>query len=268
MKTAVLYHNDADGFGAAYACWHGLADDELTFLPVQYGQPVPELPADTERLYIVDFSYDRATCEALALRFGAGNIFILDHHRTAAAALDGLPFAEFNGDYSGAVLAWHHFYPCDDIPAVLQYVQDRDLWRWQLPHSREVNAYIATLPKEFDAWEEFQLSEAIAAGRAIIAFQDKQVGGALKDARLEGIAGYIVPVLNCTANVSEVGNELCKTYPDAAFSASYCDRADGKRSYSLRSIGDFDVSEIAKRYGGGGHRNASGFTVDAPKLVL
>jgi nanoRNase/pAp phosphatase (c-di-AMP/oligoRNAs hydrolase) len=31
-------------------------------------------------------------------------------------------------------------------------------------------------------------------------------------------------------------------------------------AYSLRSIGDFDVSELAKRYGGGGHKNSAGFT--------
>ena len=30
--------------------------------------------------------------------------------------------------------------------------------------------------------------------------------------------------------------------------------------YSLRSNGDFDVSEIALKYGGGGHCNAASFT--------
>jgi nanoRNase/pAp phosphatase (c-di-AMP/oligoRNAs hydrolase) len=35
----------------------------------------------------------------------------------------------------------------------------------------------------------------------------------------------------------------------------------GLRIFSLRSVGDFDVSAIAKIYGGGGHKNAAGFTV-------
>jgi nanoRNase/pAp phosphatase (c-di-AMP/oligoRNAs hydrolase) len=43
-----------------------------------------------------------------------------------------------------------------------------------------------------------------------------------------------------------------------AFAACYWDTPEG-RVFSLRSIGDFDVSEIAKQYGGGGHKNASGF---------
>ena len=61
-----------------------------------------------------------------------------------------------------------------------------------------------------------------------------------------------------------MGNELCNLYPESAFSASYCDRADGLRTYSLRSNGEFDVSVIAKQFGGGGHRNAAGF--EAPGL--
>ena len=39
-----------------------------------------------------------------------------------------------------------------------------------------------------------------------------------------------------------VGNLMCERFPYAKFSASYYVRGDGKRNYSLRSIGDFDVS--------------------------
>ena len=45
------------------------------------------------------------------------------------------------------------------------------------------------------------------------------------------------------------------------FAACYWDTPKG-RVFSLRSSDDgADVSEVAKQYGGGGHRNASGFTV-------
>ena len=68
-------------------------------------------------------------------------------------------------------------------------------------------------------------------------------------------------MLNASTNVSEIGNELCRVYPDAPFSATYCDRK-GVRSWSLRSVGDFDVSEVARRYNGGGHRNSAGFATE------
>lgn len=262
MKIAVLYHDDADGFGAAYACWKGFTAGAL-YIPVQYNQPVPEIPESVEVLYIVDFSYDRATCEALAARFGVDMIVILDHHKTAEKNLVGLPFATFDQEKSGAVLAWEHMYPFMPVPDILRYVQDRDLWKFELPKSKEINAYIATLPNEFEAWDSFDLGTAMHCGQAIIAFQEQQICRAIRNMRLATIAGYQVPVVNLSDNISEVGNELCKRFPEYLFSASYCDRSDGQRSWSLRSIGDFDVSDIAKKFGGGGHRNAAGFTTDA-----
>ena len=57
---------------------------------------------------------------------------------------------------------------------------------------------------------------------------------------------------------SDAGHELGKGRP---FAACYWDTPDG-RVFSLRSSADgADVSEVAKQYGGGGHRNASGFRV-------
>ena len=263
QKVAVLYHNDADGFGAAFACWKAHDPEEnIFFCPVQYGQPVPKLPATVEELFIVDFSYDRATCEALS---GKYRLTILDHHKTAEKELQGLPYAFFDMHRSGAVMAWDFFFSADGtpMPRILSYVQDRDLWRFDLPDSEEVNLYIAAMPQTFHAWNMFSLDAAVIGGKAIKAFRDSQVERACRNVRWEEIGGYKVPVLNLSDNISEVGNQLCRKFPEAEFSASYCDRADGKRSYSLRSIGEFDVSAIAKQFGGGGHRNAAGFTRDA-----
>ena len=102
------------------------------------------------------------------------------------------------------------------------------------------------------------------SGKAIKAFRDRQIDHAVKNSRMEYFAGYTIPVVNLSSNISEVGNELCKRFPEAPFCVSYCDRSDRKRSFSLRSIGDFDVSLVARNYGGGGHRNAAGFTTEVP----
>lgn len=46
-------------------------------------------------------------------------------------------------------------------------------------------------------------------------------------------------------------------------------RFDGKFQFSLRSRGDIDVSEIAKKFGGGGHKNAAGFQLKTlPEWVV
>lgn len=259
----VLHHADADGFGAAYALWKTF-DQEAKFIPVQYGQPVPELPEETDCLYIVDFSYDRETTLALSRRFGVGSIVVIDHHKTAEKELAGLMFAEFDMNKSGAVLAWEHSKPFQPVPPILRYVQDRDLWKFELPHSEEVNLYIASLPWDFEVWDRFDLPTAVEAGKAIKAFRDNQIKTAFRDARVMDFFGHTVPVVNCSANISEVGHDLLKAYPNAPFAVMYCDRGDGQRSYSLRSRGDFDVAELCREHGGGGHKAAAGFATPAP----
>jgi oligoribonuclease NrnB/cAMP/cGMP phosphodiesterase (DHH superfamily) len=259
MKTTVLYHDDADGFGAAYIIWEQYGD-KATYIPVQYGQPVPEIPKETETLFIVDFSYDRQTCEALADKY---MVRIIDHHKTAEETLSDLPFATFSSDLSGCGLTWNHFHYNKPMPEMLQYIQDRDLWKFKLPYSEEVNLVIHSLDKDFSLWQSrmrnWDLNEMVVIGSILQRFRQHQIDSCIKHARWMSFFGFEVPVVNCSTNISEVGNDLCRMYPDAEFSASYCDR-DDVRSWSLRSRGEFDVSELAKQMGGGGHKNAAGFS--------
>lgn len=262
MKT-VLYHGDADGFASAFALWL-LFGDEATYVPVQYGQKVPELSEDTAQLYIVDFSYPRAVCVDLAEVY---DLYIYDHHKSAEQELAGLPYAWFDKTKSGCGIVWERFHSGEEMPDLLKYVQDRDLWKFELPASEEVNLFISTLDRDFREWirECFSsvfFADALRAGAAIKKFRDTQIGYSLRGVRMmqlsiEGVS-YEVPAVNCTSNISEVGNELCIKYPGAPFAATYFD-GDVFRHWSLRSKGEFDVSVIAKAYGGGGHRNAAGF---------
>ena len=71
-----------------------------------------------------------------------------------------------------------------------------------------------------------------------------------------------MPVACCSYDfVSETAHQLLKKYPDAPFAACKV-HAYGGITYSLRSEeGREDVSIIATKNGGGGHRNAAGFKV-------
>ena len=257
----VLYHADADGFGAAYAIWKKYGHSHhIDYIKVQYGQPVPVIHHETQKLFIVDFSYDRETCLNLSEMFSTT---IFDHHKTAEKELDGLDFAVFDNLMSGCELTWNCiFKDWELIPDILAYVGDRDLWKFDLPMSEEVNLAIAAMPETFEAWDNFNLKEAKMKGTAIKAFRDRQIAPFLKTSRITQFQGAPAVVVNCTANISETGHQLLGRFPDAQIAVMYADRSDGKRSYSLRSRGDFDVSEIAKGNGGGGHRSAAGFTVE------
>jgi nanoRNase/pAp phosphatase (c-di-AMP/oligoRNAs hydrolase) len=74
------------------------------------------------------------------------------------------------------------------------------------------------------------------------------------------IAGYKVPTVNSGVLQSEIGNQLCTLYPESPFSVVFFE-TEGRKIFSLRSVGEFDVSLIAKQHGGGGHKNAAGFVV-------
>lgn len=253
--VAVLYHNDADGFGAAYAAWLKYGYD-AHYIEVQYGKPVPEIPEGVNTIYIVDFSYSAEILDRLTDEY---HVVVIDHHKTSESVLKNRPNCVFDLDKSGCVLTFEYFFD-NPLPAILTYVQDRDLWKFEIPHSEAVNAYIYTMKEDFEVWNRFNLATAIPAGDAILSYRSKIIKTACDNAALTNIDGYTIPVVNTSILISEIGNEMCKRFNTPA-SISYCDRIkDNIRTYSLRSIGDFDVSEIAKRRGGGGHKNAAGFS--------
>lgn len=257
QRVTVLYHRDADGFGAAYAAWKKFGD-EAEYISVQYGEPLPKIPVETQRLFIVDFSYPVETIQLLQGLYPS--VVVLDHHKTALP-LTELPGCYIDLDKAGCQMTWEFMHDQALLPDILRYVADRDLWRFEEPYSEEVNLYIASLPWDFTIWDRFDLDLAVVSGSSIKAFRDGQIKAALRNVRMITLAGYEVPCVNASENISEIGNRLCQEYPEAAFSVSYCDRKDC-RSWSLRSIGEFDVSAVAKLFGGGGHRNAAGFSTE------
>jgi len=249
----ILYHAEcADGFGAAWAIWKRFPN--ARFIPVKHGNPPPpELTAQI--VVIVDFSYDRPTLERLAAETQA--LLILDHHITAEKALTNLPYAYFDLKKSGAVLAWEwaHDHP---VPWLLEYIQDKDLWTWTLPSSREINAAIASHPFDFNLWNRFKQKELEQEGRAILRYEQELVNKLAAQAVLVDFQGAIVPSVQSAILTSQIGERLAADYP---FCIIWHDH-EGRRYYSMRSRDDgTDVGAIAVSFGGGGHTHAAGFSI-------
>lgn len=274
----VIYHGPdcPDGFCSAWLIWR-YYDADADFHPTTYDMEPPDVTG--RDVLILDFSYPRETLERLHSE--AASLVVLDHHRSAAADLRGLPYCRFDMKRSGAQLTWDWLcsLPDADIqrallrdgqrsgyPVIVSYVADRDLWRWQLPYSREVNAALASWPFDFTVWTELarlSVGSSRAEGTAILRYQRQIVAQHVNRARVEDLAGYRVPVVNASSLFSEIAGELSEGYP---FAAVWFDRDDGVRQYSLRSRppDGIDVSEIARLFGGGGHFHAAGFEVPAP----
>jgi len=318
----VLYHGNCyDGFGAALAAWIFFRRRDVTpvCIPVFYGKPPPAMEAGSV-VYIVDFSYPAKLL--LEMAHDKDKVIVLDHHATAQADLsleafqkelnyddqlmvqdDHIPPRKtnrvrniellFDMNKSGAVLAWEFFFPDDDVPLFIEYLQDRDLWKFELEHSRAVSAYLQTQPMEFALWEDLMKSmqngmnstEIFRAGEACLRLKQQMVNTMAENARMfifdlvgtkaailemprhyNSDAEYLVPVANATVFFSEVGERLLELHPDAPFAAYYLDRADGMRQWGLRSRPEFDCSAVAKCFGGGGHKQAAGFVAPAPSI--
>lgn len=287
MNVLCIYHgNCADGFGAAWAVRQALKNrpdiESLEFFPGVYQQNPPDVTGKV--VVMVDFSYKLPVIGEMAYK--AKSILILDHHKSAAEDLcgfpvpprivdhfgDGLPMvgwlptegvhARFDMEKSGAMLAWEHFHS-GPPPLLLRHIQDRDLWRFAIPGTREIQANVFSYPYDFKVWDELMEADTdrlVSDGQAIERKHFKDINELIASAKQRmRLAGHDIPVLNCPYFFSsDAGHIMAK---GELFAACYWDVADG-RIFSLRSTDDgLDVSEIAKQFGGGGHRNASGFKI-------
>lgn len=287
MKPLCIYHGNCfDGFTAAWAVREHFGAHGVEFHEGMYGVAPPSV--DGRDVIIVDFSYKRPVLESL-LQSGdtkqAMSILVLDHHETAAADLQGIERpergiydpnywrseweqwvrwpvrAEFDMKRSGAGMAWDFFHPGKERPALINHVEDRDLWRFALPATRAIHAAMSARPFDFGEWDAMMITPMAkleAEGAGILRKHDLDVRKLVEiTKRRMIIGGHDVPVGNVAPQwVSDACHLMQQGEP---FAAAYYD-GPGGRYFSLRGSNDgMAVSEIAKSYGGGGHRNAAGF---------
>lgn len=287
-----IYHGGCDdGFGAAWAIWMKWGN-EIAYMPAVYGKDLPD--TDGKHVLFVDFS---APYDVLAQRaWKAKSIVIIDHHKTAQADLERLP--SFNGtgadrrsleeafflckisnmpdiaawfdmDQSGAVMAWefaHGIEHNDPPPNMLSLIQDRDLWRFAYgDRTKRFSAALRTYPMDFKVWTDIagRVDSLVAEGEGILRAHNANIKKFMDDCYMDTIDGHLVPVVNVPYHyASDMAHALLTRFPGSSFTACWFKRGDGAIQYSLRSEDSrLDVSEIAKKFGGGGHRNAAGFQI-------
>lgn len=303
----VYHANCTDGFGAAFAAWLKFGDEAEYLpmnygevkTPADFDMKV-SLAAKDNDVYILDFSFPREVMEALFQH--AKRVVWLDHHKTAFEMwCGGVPekgwicqrlnctednpsgnvHIELDNNKSGALLAWEYFRPNTKVPKLIQHIDDRDRWQFKLEGSKELHAALASYkPWTFEMWEAHFLVGNVRfnalkdEGAAILRAHNQHVQSVLKQARdciLDiSINGYRTYPVGLATNApaflaSDLGHELANK--SGTFGLVWSMAADGQIHCSLRSNGDYDVSAIAKAFGGGGHRNAAGFSTDIDMLM-
>ncbi len=264
----VIYHADCvDGFTAAWIA-HRVFGETADYLPFKYGEDPPDFQGN-EKVYILDFSFPRDVL--LKIKKEVQVLVVLDHHKTAKNELEGLDFCIFDMNKCGARMTWEYFYPKESWdeeieapPSLVIYVEDQDLWKEN--YSKEISAAIQSYDFTWKNWDQLaswlsdtmQRMNVIGQGEAILRYQEQSIKKHMSRAWIETLSDFSIPVVNCTDKsiVSELGHRMAEK---EVFSAIFVDTKD-VRTWSLRSQeSGRDVSEVAKRLGGGGHKHAAGF---------
>lgn len=289
-KHIVVYHDHCnDGFGAAFIAHQALSanlaeGDEIVLVPASYGKPLDAYDLQIHRhdtVHILDFSFP--VPELLNICELAVEVIWLDHHKTAIDAWTAYcsnPDAQIpdnltrwlSDNYSGALLAWVHYHDdgqelCElhaSAPHWVKLIDDRDRWIFQYPQTKAFHAGTSLYPRTIDNWKVITDPGAgiIEEGNAVLRYQDQlyeQLMETAHEITIDGIKGLAANVPGQFA--SDMGHLLCKK--SGTFGCTYSSDGRGYK-FSIRSAGDFDVSAIAKKFGGGGHKNAAGFAIELP----
>jgi len=201
-----------------------------------------------------------------------------------------------NDNKSGALLAWEYFHPDTEVPMFIKHIDDYDRWQFKIEGTKAFNkALWSYAPWSFEQWQyEWDstwgystadglegMPNFIREGEAILRAHNQNVesvvkGGARKcsihkDGPLDDGDIYTLwqkdgLSANCPPHLqSDVGHELANQ--SGTYGLLWYIDKDNRCKCSLRSNGDYDVSAIAKAFGGGGHRNAAGFQIDIQTLL-
>ncbi len=273
MRRVCIYHAGCpDGFGAAWGAWRAWGT-EASY--VARGHEDPLRPVDYEDAFVLFADIAPPVASTAALAEHVAQLVVLDHHRSAQAQFEGEPElleelrragheVRFVQDSSGAVLCWRFLHPEEPLPPLLAYVEDQDLWNWALPQSAEVNAAIGSYPRDFESWEalaKLPIEELAREGASLVRAQRIEVERALHSAHPVRLGQLRLEAVNAREHRSLIGHELAQRarfgHPCGAVYRLTGARVD----VSVYSIGEFDVATLATGYGGGGHRNAAGFSV-------
>jgi len=287
----VIHHNPcADGFGSAYVVWKYYKDNkiekEIEYIGTGYGKK--DLPnVKDKNVLILDFSYPEDIMNDMIEN--AKSILIIDHHKSSEKNLTDIHekdntvnrrfYKIFDMNHSAAMLVWNYFYPDTDAPNLIKYIEDRDIWKKEIPESEPFSTWMYIQEMTFELFEKLHIdpefiNKAVEKGQAYLELSMSNVKSVSKYAvpkfvkfsNRKNSEYAFVSHLNANLNISDLGNYIFKYQPYIDFSAVYQVREYDKiTKFSLRSTKYHrDVSEVASEYiGGGGHRNASGCFINS-----
>ncbi len=267
----VFYHgNCTDGFTGAWVAWKKFGN-KAEYIGYTYDDFVPNLKG--KEIYTIDMTFEDPVLTERLTRNNK-HLTSIDHHvsnkeRTLATYK---PLYALN--HSGCTLAWQYFFPQKKVPRFLLLVEDMDLWRQKITGGQDLYNYLDLVDFNFKIYDkiikDFENSkkrkQILDAGKLLSRYENRMIARHIsRYAKLVRFAGHKVYAINSTDDASETGDRLYNLLPP--FSIIWREIKDGQVIVSLRGDGSVDTSKIAGKYGGGGHRNSSGFVLPSLKQL-
>lgn len=281
-----FYHNDMDGKCAGFWVLHGANihdkyrhQEKPQMIAIDYKDRFPlEIIRPDEQIYIVDFSIHPDEMREL-LKI-TKDVTWIDHHITAIEKYKDFEHnirgIRFDG-IAGCELTWIYLFLLtklgegpikkvnpsvfrDSVPLFTRLIGDRDVWQWKFG-KRTKNFYAGL--ELYDTNPESPVWFAAMEDTMPFEEKGKIVEQYKKIHRKELIKAFAFETkfegYNCIAcNVGKTSSELFDSV-EKDYDIMIPFVFDGKQwTVSLYS-NKVDVSKIAKKYGGGGHKGAAGF---------
>lgn len=270
MKESIVFYHvkDNDGLGSAWSAWNKFKD-KADYFGIDYHFDI-NFDYHDKKIYFLDIH--PAVKKIKLLRKNNNYLILIDHHLSSQPLLKLFDEYKFNLKHSAAVLTFQYFFPKKKIPKILKYIEDIDIWKLKIPYSREINNAIDFYDGDFTHWntlardieQSLKRKQYIKIGQIISQYQDKLIEKIVNKAKLVKFEGKTILAVNSPILISEVGNALVKKRPPLAIVWS---EINGKIWCSLRSNGDYDVSKIAEKYEGGGHKGAAAFYLNSEESI-
>lgn len=271
-SIAVLYHYPCtDGAFAAYIAHLALGDTAVLIPHATHTTVHLEDGYDT--VYLLDYVGTEGFLAECVERFP--RVVLLDHHESALQEVCEGADVVLDVTKSGCMLAKEHFFKDGKgvnprLETFLEYVQDNDLFRHELPHSKMFTAGLRRLNPDFTPdYIKTQLpsildwKNIVSLGHTQLIQEELWMAEANVSAfpiKL-GDQVYWAAITDHWEIISELGHLLAERN---GYGAVVRQLTNGLISLSLRSTSkDYNTIPHARLYGGGGHPSASGCRLES-----
>lgn len=263
-KMKCFYHDDMDGKCAGAIVHKFFEGGE--FFRINYKDDFPfDKINPGELVVIVDFSLQRPG-EFERLLEVTDNVIWIDHHKSAIEKpdnphhLDGIR----RDGTAGCVLTWEFFYPNIPVPNVVALLGDYDIWAFKYGEDTnrlQTGIRLYDTRPDSEMWKKwldpaYLPIDELRFGEISLQYRNNYYAGLVKSwAFFTEFEGYKAIACNAGSVSSQLFDTVMEDYD---IMLPFC--FDGKQwTVSVYTKKDIDCSEIAKKYGGGGHKQAAGF---------